>query len=306
VDDHRKCLYTVSTDQSVEVWYLGADGLDPSISSRGVLRDIARQAQTIAPGSNSLDPRNFEIVLLSVIAPDEAQSDVHFVLVTSKGVRLYMTHRSSGYGYNPGYTSQPSAPRILQVRIPPSQLVHMPEGSSQRDMLDSLQVARTFQITQVANAFYSRGLVLLSQAVSTADITSTATLVCMFPDSPSIAPMMKFETPQNNAYPGNSYAPFQRPPLAESVKLITVQGEAWAIAEWTNDSNVKPLSPFNELVTQFSQPHREFAVFSSSGISSFLKLRPVDVLYALIQRDARPELEVFVKRSVIFIRLTIC
>lgn len=267
-----------------------------------MLKDLPRQAQQLAGSAVPLDLKKFEIVGFHVVAPGEASSDVHAVIVTSKGLRLYLSHRKSyGYGYqSQGQSGQPTDLRLVHIRAPPANMV------DQTTLAIPLQYggnakppapeAKPFQVTQITDTFYCNGLYIVSQPPPPIQDGSGSVLLCNFPDIPSIAGLR--QTPQSQPMFGQQPGTYSRQALIENVKLLSIPGESWFIAEQprADPTSSKSSVVFNELTSQFSDTQRELTVLSHVGVTRLAKLRPVDVLYRLIQQDSRYELELFCKR----------
>jgi hypothetical protein len=155
---------------------------------------------------------------------------------------------------------------------------------------------KPFQITQITDTFYSSGLFIASQPPPPVQDGTSSVLMCTFPDTPSIASLKQIQ--QLQPMFGQSYSSYNRTILTENTKLLPIPGESWAIAELHQPpaSGSQSSVTYNELVSQFSEIQRELIVLSHVGVTPLIKLRPVDVLYRLIQQDNRYELELFCKR----------
>lgn len=300
IDNYRNCLYTAASSQIISVFYLGSDGAARNITPAATLRDLPRQAQLLVGGAWNLDLKNFDIIGFHVITPSESSSDVHAVIITARGVRLYLTHRKSSFGYGfPSYGtsssgSQPTDLRVMHVRVPPSNMIDPATVNNKIPPVDSLP----FQITKITDTFYSNGLFIASQPPPPVQDGSSSTLVCAFPDTPSIASLKQVQQVQPMF--GQHHSAYSRPTLTENIKLLLLPGESWAITELPQSTRFEsiPSTVFNEIVTQFSNEQRELVVLSHVGVTPLVKLRPVDILYRLIQHDNRMELELFCRRQV--------
>jgi nuclear pore complex protein Nup155 len=287
---------------TISVFYLGSNGTASNLTAAATLRDIPRQIQQLTPGGVDIDAKAVEIVGFHVVTPSEASSDVHAVVVTSKGLRLYLSHRktsSYGYGY-PSYSTssaneQPTSLRIIYVRGLPVNLFRENDSPSQMQVASGSGAPgpeiKPFQITHITDTFYSCGLFIASQPPPPVQDGSDSILLCTFPDAPSIAGLKQVAQPQPIF--GQPHPSYHRPTLTENIKLLPLQGESWAIAELPQPSHSKA---FNELSSQFSQAQRELVVLSHVGVTPVSKLRPADILYQLIQQDKRYELELFCGR----------
>ncbi|KAI8853145.1 Nup133 N terminal like-domain-containing protein [Chytridium lagenaria] len=120
VDNERHILYALSKKSAIEVFNLGASGLEFKSSFK--LSDIVHQAQKTLEMANSfstsyLDPRKFEIVSLHPVSKSESKHCT-LIALTNSGFRLYFSQKSVITGQSHGV----SPTLCLQFVQPPPPL----------------------------------------------------------------------------------------------------------------------------------------------------------------------------------------
>lgn len=109
VDNSRNILYSRSEKGTLTVWYLGKSGGDMeqvvSVTAGKLVEEASRIAATVEPGMFK------PLVHVGVVEQSE-DSQVHLVVVTGGGVRLYMSTTTTD-------TTSPVTLRLVHVRLPP-------------------------------------------------------------------------------------------------------------------------------------------------------------------------------------------
>ncbi len=129
LDETRNILYTRSENSTLQVFYLGAQGLDASKVSHLTSATIATKAASLI---NTNDKNLFtQIVHIAALRRAESKN-VNLVAVTKFGIRLYfsVSHFDQQQPTPPGISpSQPSPSpeaqvpstfQLVHVRIPPN------------------------------------------------------------------------------------------------------------------------------------------------------------------------------------------
>ncbi|KAH7104672.1 nucleoporin-domain-containing protein [Auriculariales sp. MPI-PUGE-AT-0066] len=301
VDDDRNCLYALSTQQSISLYSLGLNGEE--FRHIKTLVGIRKRAQALLPGLPALSVPDFEIRNIHIVDVDSARN-IHLVGITNTGVRLYFSH----YRRNPigmGVIGAPAlnTPRIpqrdpsdfdlVQVRPPPIDL-SIADGGGHFNTQRSLGSEAPVIFNDVLSSCHCAGLTLAAQG--TQNLNDPDLILCIAPDLTKIIN----QTPSGSAAPGSfgsyPYNAPPKPPLVEYATALHVGGLTWAMAEtrrpnqsWIPPSSPPP-NPIFELATQFSEPPRQFLIFTNAGLSFFVKRRAVDQLRHLLEQydnDAR-------------------
>lgn len=299
-DTARGIFYALSTRNIISIYKPNGE---KSVQVVQTLSNLYKAAQDRAPGAPALTPKNFQIIALHVVEPNESRNGVQLVAVTSTGVRLFFSPASTGYySYGGMGSSAPSGTRQLQlihVRLPPSNLLHPDEqsapyrsagyGSGQPPPPTS----RPFIVSGLESSCYSAGLTIAAQK---GDTDGTDFLLCMAPDLTRIGSLDQVQPPahqQQHAIVQNSYGnPYgtapARPPLTEYAALIAVPGNTWAMAPVprffaAGSPNVPAPGMSNELAFQFAETTRQFMILTNAGLTFLARRRPLDYLRDVIE-----------------------
>ncbi|KAJ3356583.1 hypothetical protein HDU91_005527, partial [Kappamyces sp. JEL0680] len=189
---------------------------------------------------------------------------LHCVAINASGFRLFFTTGSHPTQYGNSDSYRYTAPTTLSL-----QYVLAPAG---------LSVVN--QAAKVHESFYSNGITVASQALEEVD-----RVMVFAPHAGTIS--------QSSQKPMSEYASYHE-----------IEGRTWAIAEATSNflavakSDKKALGfTLNELATQFEFVSRRFYILTNGGLTTLVKLRPVDILLQLIHScppgDFRPFKEFF-------------
>lgn len=147
IDDTRSCLYSLSKDNNITLFYLGNQGNE--FTKIMTLTGIYSKASTFQ--DFVLEERSFEIIGLHVVLPCESNS-IHLLAVTSTGHRLYFSHKTSFETLSMG-NAMPTQLRLVCVKSP--------VGSS-----NSYGYTVIDRQTLIHQSFYSGGLLLASSSFS--------------------------------------------------------------------------------------------------------------------------------------------
>ncbi|EJD55558.1 nucleoporin-domain-containing protein [Auricularia subglabra TFB-10046 SS5] len=300
VDDARHCLYTLTEKSEISLYYLGPQGDQfAHIRTIGDLRNAARSRST---NIAALNVPEFKIKQIHVIDTNTSRN-VHLVAFTDTGVRLYFTHYAmnamGGINNSSGTTARvsntpPPTLQLYQVRPPPMDLT-VPDAM-QVSMLGRPAAAATpFLVTAMTNTAHSAGNTIGAQATAnTGEGSDLILAIC--PDAAKMVNVQRHAVQAPAVYGSYGQSQPQRP-LFEYATIVPVEGETWAIAE----ARRLPLSalpvetptpnPMLELATQFSEPPKQFLVFTNAGITYIAKRRAVDHLKQLLEQydtDPRP------------------
>ncbi|KAH8835728.1 nucleoporin [Flagelloscypha sp. PMI_526] len=293
VSDRARGVFYALTEKphSIIVFKPGAA---KAVQPLQTLSNLYKQAQDKAPGSPALVPDSFEIVSLHVVDPLESRSGIHFMALTSNGVRLYFGPTMSYSFY--GTTSSGQSLGLVHVRVPPTDLPHpddtarsfRPQMSAYGAHVAPLQLrSPPHPIKNIVYSAYTDGLLVAVQKVEGREDF----IFCAAPDvarmgNVGVNPPPTIPTTYvMPAYGGHTGA---RTPLAESASLLQISGEAYAIAPVPRPRPTTPSgTPFlfasNELAMQFSEPPQQFMIFTDSGMSFVVKRRAIDFLKAIFE-----------------------
>lgn len=299
VDDDRNCLYTLSTQNNITLYHLGHSG--DQMTHVRTIGGLRKAAQALFPGLPALDMPTFNIARMHVLDVGVSRN-VHLVAITETGVRLYFSHyRRNPYG--PGLVGAlgtgprnpqvvPPSLELIQVRPPPADLTF--PDAVQQPGVGLPGGGAPVVITFISMSAHSAGLTLGAQAPKTEE--GSDLIICVCPDLAKMVNAPPTAAPAPGAYGSYGALPAQRP-LAEYATILPVMGHTWAMVEARRLplSASPPASPapnsMFELATQFSEPPRQFLVFTNEGLSFLVKRRAVDHLKQLLDQydtDPRP------------------
>ena len=147
IDDTRACLYSLSKDNNISLFYLGDKGNEfTKIMTLSGIYSKASSFQDFV-----LEERSFEIIGLHAVLRSESNS-IQLLAVTSSGHRLYFSHTSSYESLTAEYL-MPTQLRLVCVRSP--------VGSS-----SGYGYAALDRQTLIHHSFYLGGLLLASNSFS--------------------------------------------------------------------------------------------------------------------------------------------
>ncbi|EIN14134.1 nucleoporin [Punctularia strigosozonata HHB-11173 SS5] len=300
-DPARGLLYALSARNVISVYKPTGP---KSVEHVQTLNNLYKAAQDKAPGAPALTPKNFQIIALHVVEPNESRAGVQLVAITSTGVRLYFLPTAASSGYYSGLGSGSAGGRHLQlvhVRLPPPNLLHPDEQSAplRTSVLgygagQSAAPSRPYTVSGLESSCYDAGLLVAAQK---GDTDGADFLLCTSPDLTRVGSLGQIRPPgepqrfnpsqptYNNSYGGGP----PRPPLTEYATLIVVPGNTWAMAAVPRSSNVSapPNTPspgvINELALQFSETTKQFMVLTNVGLTFLAKRRPMDYLRDVIE-----------------------
>ncbi|KAI8145675.1 Nup133 N terminal like-domain-containing protein [Fennellomyces sp. T-0311] len=145
VDEEGRVLYRLFESSSIQVSYLGDDGLSyTNIAKNTKINDAAR---LMSPSSPFFEGTNFKISSIHSTTRAEARA-YQLVAVTSTGCRLYFTHFK--YGANPPADGRPTTLELVHVRTPPA----------------VQQTSETRPFPTVTKSLYKNGVLLLVDKLS--------------------------------------------------------------------------------------------------------------------------------------------
>ncbi|KAG8684883.1 hypothetical protein FRC09_015089, partial [Ceratobasidium sp. 395] len=278
-DPDRKCLYALTDHNHIIMYHLGLaeDTLKLVIDAR----DLRNNAQSLCP-SVALNSAAFRICDLTVLPPSEGTLAV-LVAVTTGGARLYFSHQRRGYasyGSNTGYSGTPSTLQLIHVRPPPAQLPH-PEQPYQNPLFarEHLQALPSASVGGITRAAYRMGLLIAVQEVETGPDGVRNSIFVATPDLGKIA-----ASATTGPTTSTSYGSTRRPVLHEFASLTGASTKIWDIAPVPHTGRD---GSWNELTAQLVEPPRQFAALTESGLVSFTKKRPMDVLKDLIEASRK-------------------
>jgi nuclear pore complex protein Nup155 len=201
------------------------------------------------------------IISIHPISVSES-SFLHCVAINSSGCRLYFSTGSHPSQY--GDTQRYVQPTTLSLHY----VLH-PAGSS-----------LTNQNAKIHEAFYSNGITIAAQALEDLDR------------------IMVFAPHAGTIIQSNQKA------MSEYISYHSIEGRTWSIAEQTsqfliNSGKDRKTHGFalNELASQFEYAVRRFFILTNGGLTTFVKLRPIDMLLQIIHScppgEIRPYREFF-------------
>ncbi|KAG8749449.1 hypothetical protein FRC12_013412 [Ceratobasidium sp. 428] len=278
-DPDRKCLYALTDHNHIIMYHLGLaeDTLKLVIDAR----DLRNNAQSLCP-SVALNSAAFRICDLTVLPPSEGTLAV-LVAVTTGGARLYFSHQRRGYasyGSNTGYSGTPSTLQLIHVRPPPAQLPH-PEQPYQNPLFarEHLQALPSASVGGITRAAYRMGLLIAVQELEAGPDSARNSIFVATPDLGKIA-----ASATTGPTASTSYGSTRRPVLHEFASLTGASTKIWDIAPVPHTGRD---GTWNELTAQLVEPPRQFAALTESGLVSFTKKRPMDVLKDLIEASRK-------------------
>lgn len=295
VDDDRNCLYALSSQQSITLYSLGLNGEE--FRHVKTLTGLRQAAQALFPGLPALSVPDFDIKNIHVVEVDSARN-IHLVAVTNTGVRLYFSHyRRNPVGLGLIGAPGPSGPRIpqrepndfdlVQVRPPPADVAVADTPGHFMGAPRQAGGDAPIVFNDVINTCHSAGLTLGAQGASNLTEGSDV-ILCVAPDLSKIINQTPAAAPPVYASYGAPQPP--KAPLTEYATALHVGGITWAMAETRRPvhSSAPPSSPapnpMFELATQFSEPPRQFLIFTNAGLYFFAKKRAVDHLRQLLEQ----------------------
>ncbi|KAJ7071105.1 nucleoporin, partial [Mycena amicta] len=296
-DLSRNCFYTLNGKSNISIYR--PDG-DKSLQHVQTLTNVCKLAQDKAPGSPAITTATFTIVGLHVVEPAESRSGIQLLAITSNGVRLYFSP-PGGFGF--AYASSPASSfrqlYLVHVRLPPQNLIHPDENTTQPYRAPAVTSygtaqppppSRPYILSALENSCYVDGLTVAAQA---GDTDGTDYIVCMSPDLTRIGTLgqlnLQQAPPVQQPMPYGSAPLSTRPPLTEHATLLTIPGRTWAMAPVSrpkppsNPPGAPSPTVINELATQFSSHPRQFMILTNVGLTFLVKRRALDYLKAVIE-----------------------
>jgi nuclear pore complex protein Nup155 len=306
-DPFRNCFYTLASKNIISMYRPTSD---KTIDLIQIMSSLFASAQEKAPGDPAIAAKNFTILRLQVVHPDESRLGIQLVAITVNGVRMYFapsTATSFFQGTGTGSSSDAYRPlQMIHVRLPPASLMH--PADHVKVFVPPVQPTaevrpiqpRTAVVSQLESFCYTEGLTVCSQQGDTEDDNDF--LFGTAPDLTRIGAYGKTISQQQPngqsqqqsqhlpwAAPSSYTAPVFRPPLTEHATLLDIHGHTLAIASFPRfvTNTVPPGCPapvnINELATQFSEPVKHIMVLTDAGLSFIAKRRVLDYLRAVIE-----------------------
>jgi nuclear pore complex protein Nup155 len=256
IDDARSCLYSLSKDNNITLFYLGDQGnefikimtLSGIYSKASVFQDFV------------LEEKCFEIIGLHSVLRCESKS-IQLLAVTSSGHRLYFSHKTSFESL----TNANSAPTQLKLVC-----VRSPIGSS-----NTYGYAAIDRQALIHHSFYSAGLLLASHSFS-------EELDRILGSCPDVGAMMHLH-PRKYLIDQTSFMDTKGKTWAIAETQSSFYNGALSM--------LSPGKLLNEFWSQFEYFPRTFRLLSNEGtfyfqlilgITVVTKLRPLDILFHLI------------------------
>lgn len=299
VDDSRHILYTRSQAGVLCVYDLGAKG-DQAPHKVAEIADASRGVSGsggfgFGSSTSKMEAARRAIVHIAVVTPAES-SRLTLVAVCADGRRIYFTTlpetSAFSFGTQPQGNKRPTQLKAMYERDPPPQASALGQGGA-----DQLVAATPTRALEVEAAFYTGGVLLLSDATQTDDAARLfltgrdVTLPPHFQGGHYVAPSYSTgglrESVAIQALEGRVTGPTgaigEVPPPASVTALLDGSGSATlAVAR-------------GELSTQHAMPPRRFVVMTTVGLLELEKSRPVDVLQHFLEQGAPAQLEEFFK-----------
>ncbi|KAI9496976.1 Non-repetitive/WGA-negative nucleoporin C-terminal-domain-containing protein [Zychaea mexicana] len=270
LDNERKVLYLLSSQSSIEVIYLGANGNEFTTVAHNT--DICNSARLACRQSSvEFTTTEFEIQSIHVISKAESKK-VHLLAVTTTGFRLYFTHHKDALrmtSFARSTDAPPNALELIHVRLPPTA---EPSGPT-----PALQQSQN-SVGTIHAAYYDCGTLLAARTFGR-DYRTVLLMTAM-----DLGESTHFNGSNTAASMPTSMPTYtitqQRPPLVESSAIIESDGNVYAIAEANPQKRGK--RTINEMAELLIDPPRRFLVLTDKGVTFIKKQRPVDVLHQLI------------------------
>ncbi|KAK4983915.1 hypothetical protein LTR66_008670 [Elasticomyces elasticus] len=291
IDDSRNLLYSLSSDSTIRIFYIGDPGtLVPALSRP--LSSLMSNVGHMVPRNELLQLPGTTITSIHPISYAEA-ARLNLMAVTSTGCRLFLSSTAGQNVYAPcDGTRAPTSMQVHHIKFPP------------RDMATAQQRQKTQPMpptTPYGAPTVDTGSRQLMNAAKSARFPpgyfvcyvqgDQQTQQAVFLSAPDSG---RFKGPQDVSQAIRFVESGQWMPTHESVIEIGLVTPPFAVT-------AGPLGFGNELAGQFDQPAAEIAMLTNSGIKSVRRRRLVDVFASAIRQGGGEEgLEGDVKK---FVRL---
>lgn len=272
VDPTRHILYALSQSSSLHAFDLGPDGTDPARRVAEV-SDFVDAASRAAGGREAFGRADKRIGVLRMdVVPLYECHRLHLVTITTDGRRVYWsTLEPRAASGRDAASMRPTTLRaeIVRAAVPGSAA----SGTTQRT---------TARLGDLSCATYAHGVLLLAEGGG-----ATRTRIVSASRDMGVPPLGTATGPQAAALG-------LREVLSELD--VAIPGDACAVApvvQTTPFDSLGTLALHDELHTQVVLPAPRFVLVSTAGVLELDKLRPVDVLQALLEERATPKVEAF-------------
>lgn len=268
LDETSNVLYTLSENSTIQVFYLGANGLETSKISSMSGNSIAGKAAAIV---NSNDKHLFApIVSIAAITKTESRH-LNLLAVTQFGIRLYFSLNA----FDNAIALSPSD-AILQSQQAPSffQLVHV-------RIPPSIELSSQNRTGPVRTAFYKSGLSLM---VSQADDLTDSVLL-LDRDLFILHNHMK-ESKAVFQLDGRIRLADEIVPSLNSIRSVARENEALETIKSASGCENVP-----KLTSEFFDPPRRYVMITQQGCYIWNKLRPIDQFSWALMENSGPNSE---------------
>lgn len=293
VDSDRRYVYTLSFSNALRVFSIGED--EQALTLLATYPGLQLSQDIQSKIVNNRKP--LQIVSLAIVSEDESQT-VCLMAITKRGDRAYfsLTNNFTGKRIN-----------LEFVRAPPSRWSDAPHSrwSDNKEQPSRNGISPGHSKTSLENvrlALYRDGVLVLAEGRDKGDQLASYLVGILSDTSGRMSSDTKVGEQESKTK------------MFETVEKIEIENElVTAIAEvnqemYMNTSAIspilharnkaKPLVGLSELCVQHALPNRQFLVLSGSGLSTYIKRRPLDELIDLLQRRDNQQLHDF------FIRYT--
>lgn len=279
VDNDRHILYALLQNSGIQVFDLGANGMEGAKKVAEV-HDFVGAASKAAPINQVFRAQEKKAVHVRSIAPisPSESTKLHLLAVTSDGRRVYFSV----------YPSQQLAAvgPVDPTKVRPHTLVAviarqaLPQGGGVAGRLTVAELSSSAKV-EINAAHYSSGCLLVSQVAGPDGRITKVNLICR-----------NLSLPPASVHTGFNIIPGYRETVAGLEEHVAGETCAIAAVPTPSVSSLK-IGVQDELTQQLFTPAPRFVLITTAGVIELQKLRPAELLQILLEERTGDRLQQF-------------
>ena len=281
MDDTRGLLYTLSSRSTIRVFSLRSNGFALTLTKTST--NISTDLQHFPNNNTDLLSPNLTIISIMPIISQEA-SNLHIMVTTSTGCRMFMSAASSGYSASIGPTSM----QVKHIKFPPIDPSRPHTGQPPSTQVVSYDTNPALNNTSKALA-PTRRAVRYAPGYFFCLVPKDQGNDFLFMSAPDTGRIARVrENPSLPRYPELGLWPYLGSHI-EDIGLVSPKFEA----------SKTPQGFGNELAVQYDNPASEIAILTNTGVHTYRRRRLVDMFASAIKVGGGDEgLEGEIKRFI--------